>query len=310
VSFWTGRVNSTSTTPTTGTADSNGVITSPDAPIVKAPTPPATLVQGVPLEDETRMVTPTLAGIRTWSALVKGQRYRIEVRGTWRWNKVSGSVADAECSDTATSGWQSSRWLARAAGDQLGLYLDGRDLDLHSYSGSACASGSHTYVTYVTATRTGRVPLKLWEPAPTTKYLDNSGGLRVRIIHDTPRDVLPVKLDVRDQRGTTTPGSVVAGEQYTVTAIGTWSPGGGQRADAVCVETENGQVQPRDSDGHRLWRVRLDGQSLRADCSPDHSYSWTFTAQSSGPVVALLDDESFGDNSGAVYLKLTKVVPV
>jgi hypothetical protein len=29
-----------------------------------------------------------------------------------------------------------------------------------------------------------------------------------------------------------------------------------------------------------------------------------------GPVVALLDDESYGDNSGAVYLKLTKVVPV
>jgi hypothetical protein len=56
--------------------------------------------------------------------------------------------------------------------------------------------------------------------------------------------------------------------------------------------------------------VRLDGQSLRAECSPDHTYSWTFTAQSSGPVVALLDDESYGDNSGRVSLKLTKVVPV
>jgi hypothetical protein len=309
-SFWTGRVNATSTTPTTGSADANGNITSPDAPIVKAPYPSSTLLQGTPLEDETRVVPPSLAGARTSAALVKGQRYRVEVRGTWRWNRVAGSVADAECSATATSGWQANRWLARAAGDQLGLYLDGRDLDLHSYSGSSCASSSHTYVTTLTAARTGRVVLKLWEPAPTTKYLDNAGGVRVRIIHDTPRDVLPVALDVRDQRGTTTPGSVVAGQQYTVTATGTWSPAPGTTADAVCVDTADGQLPPRDASGHRLWRVRLDGQSLRAECSPDHTYSWTFTAQSSGPVVALLDDESYGDNSGRVYLKLTKVVPV
>jgi hypothetical protein len=308
-SFWTGRVNSTSTTPTTGTADANGNITSPDAPIVKAPYPSATLVQGVPLKDETRVVTPTLAGIRTWAALVKGQRYRVEVRGTWRWNRVSGSVADAECSDTAGSSWQANRWLARAAGDQLGLYLDGRDLPLQSYSGSSCASSSHTYVTTLTATRTGRVPLRLWEPAPATKYLDNTGGLRVRIIHDTARDVLPVALDVRDQRGTTTPGSVVAGQRYTVTANGSWSPGPGVWADAVCVSTPEGQAQPRDAQGHRLWRVRLDGESLRAECRPDHAYSWTFTARRSGPLVVLLDDASYGDNSGRIAVTLTKVIP-
>jgi len=310
-SFWTGRVNGTSTTPTSGTADSTGTISPPRppaTPIVAAPKPSATLPQTTAtLQDETIVVPPTRAGIGTRAALVKGQRYRVEVRGTWRWNRTTGSLADAECSDTARSDWQAWRSLVSTSGDQLGLHLDGRDLPLRSYGGGSCSSGSHTYVTTIVAPRTGRVPLKLWEPAPATAYADNSGAVRVRIIRDVARDVLPVKLDVRDQRGTTTPGSVVAGQRYTVTATGTWSPGTGRVADAVCVDTDQGQQQPRDSGGNRQWRLRVDDRSMKAWCSPDHTYSWTFTAERSGPVVVLLDDEdSYTDNSGRLSVTLTK----
>jgi len=308
-SFWTGKVNNTSTTALPGTADSSGRIYVAGTSIVSVPKPLATLPQtSVRLADESFVVQPNLAGAWSRTALVKGQQYRVEVRGTYRWNKVAGSLADAECSDMPHSDWQAWRWLANARGDQLGLYLDGRDLPLRSYGGSECATSSHTYVTTITATRTGRALLRLWEPAPRASYADNSGALRVRIIHDTPRDALTVPVDMRDRWGTTTPGSVVAGQRYTVTATGTWSPSTGTTADAVCVTNADGeQEQPRDSDGQRLWRMRLDGVSLKAWCNPDHTYSWTFTPERSGPVVVQLDDqEDQSDNAGRVRVTLTR----
>jgi len=309
VSFWTGRVNSTGTTTTTGTADSSGNITPPTSAtsIVPAPRPGTSLLQGVPLEDETVVVTPTRAGTGTRAALQAGQRYRVEVRGTWHWNRDSGSAADGECSTTARSDWWSQRWLARAAGDQLGLYLDGRDLDLSTYGGQGCATSSHTYVVTLTAPRTGRVPLRLWEPATPAGYADNSGAVRVRIIHDVARDTLPVRVDTHERWGTTTPGSVVAGQTYTVAASGTWSPTTGTTADAVCVDTTTGQQQPRDQYGHRLWRLSVDGQSMKAACSADHHYTWTFTAQSSGPVVLRIDGDDYDTNRGFLDVVLTKV---
>jgi hypothetical protein len=304
-SFWTGKVNSTSTTATTGTADSAGNIHPPTtttvSSIVPAPRPSATLPSGTPLDDDTIVVPPTRAGIGSHYALVKGQRYRVEVRGTWRWNKTSGSIADAECSRTSTSDWRSTRYLKNVSGDQLGLYLDGHDLALRSYYGEECASVTHTFTTTFTATRTGRVPLKLWEPTTSTGYADNSGSVRVRIIRDVARSTLPVSLDVRDQRGTTTPGSVVAGHTYTITATGTFSPRSGVTADAVCVDTAGGQEQDRS------WRLKVDGQSMNGECSPDHGYTWAFTAQHSGPVVVLLeDDDQYGDNSGRLAVTLTE----
>jgi hypothetical protein len=300
-SFWTGRVNSTATTATTGTADSAGNLT--PAGIVPAPKPSATLPSGTPLEDDTIVVPPTRAGIGSHYALVKGQRYRIEVRGTWRWNRTSGSIADAECSATARSDWTTTRRLNSAYGDQLGLYVDGRDLPLRSYDGEYCASVTHTYTTMFTATRTGRVPLKLWEPATATAYGDNSGSVRVRIIHDVPRDTLPVSVDVKDRRGTTTPGSVVAGQRYTVTASGAFVPATGVIADAVC----NGRAGSQEQD--RGWRLKVGERSMNGDCSADHRYTWSFTAERSGPlVVRIEDDETYADNSGRLSVTLTRDV--
>lgn len=308
-SFWTGRVNGTGTTPTTGTADSSGTIRPPAPVIVPAPRPPATLTAGTALQDETVLVRPTRAGTVTTAALRAGERYRVEVRGTWRWNRTAGSEADGECSVTRGTDWWPSRWLARASGDQLGLYLDGRDLDLSSYGGRGCASSSHTYVTTITAPRSGRVPLKLWEPAPATGYADNSGAVRVRIIRDVARDSLPVQVDTRARWGTTTGGSVVAGQRYTVVATGTWAPAPGTTADAVCVDTASGQQQPRDENGERQWRLVVGDRSLRAWCSTDHRYTWQFTAEQSGPVVVRLDhsdDDGLRDNSGRVQVVLTR----
>ena len=309
-SFWTGRVNGTGTTPTTGTADSAGNIRPPaptPPPIVPAPRSPATLPAGAPLEDETVTVSPTLGGALTRTALQKGQSYRVEVRGTWRWNRTAGSLADGECSTTAGSDWSPYRWLARLNGDQLGLYLDGHDLSLASYGGGPCATSSHTYVVTLTAARTGRVPLKLWEPTTTAGYGDNSGAVRVRLIHDVARDVLPVRVDTHERWGTTTPGSVVAGQQYTVTATGAWSPAPGVTADAVCVDTDSGQQQPRDASGHRMWRLSVDGRSMRAQCSPDHQYTWTVTALRSGPLVLRIDSDDYDSKQGFLDVVLTRV---
>lgn len=313
VSFWTGRVNGAGTTPTTGTADSAGNIRPPAPPrppaptLLPAPTPPATLLSGPALDDETVTVPPTRTGVLTRGALQAGQRYRVEVRGTWRWDRDPEHQADGECSTRQGDDWWPYRTLAAAGGDQLGLYLDGRDLELSTYGGSGCASSSHTYVTTLTAPRSGRVPLRLWEPAPATAYADNTGAVQVRVIRDVARDVLPLQVDTHERWGTTTPGSVVAGQQYTVTAGGTWSPSPGVTADAVCVDTPSGQQQPRDQYGRRLWRLAVDGQRLKASCSADHRYTWTITAEHSGPVVVRIDSEDYADKRGLLDVVLTKV---
>jgi hypothetical protein len=306
VSFWTGRVNTTGTTTGTGTARPGdwGTSTAPNL-IVPAPRPASTLPTGPALENETITVLPTRAGVSTKAAMVRGQRYRVEVRGTWRWR--SGSYADGECSMKSGSDWQRQRWVANASGDQLGLYLDGRDLDLYTYGGGGCATASHTYVTMITAPRTGRVPLKLWEPTIATGYADNGGFVRVRIIHDVTRDRLPVKVDTAQRWGTTTAGSVVAGQQYTVTATGTWSPVAGRTADAACIDTDGGQEVQRDAWGNRVWRLSVNGTSLKATCSPTHQYTWTWTANQSGPVVVRIDSEDYDTHTGALDVVLAKV---
>ncbi|HUR51407.1 MAG TPA: hypothetical protein VMZ11_04720 [Mycobacteriales bacterium] len=299
-SFWTGRINGTSTTPVSGTADSAGNIKPPATSIVPAPRPSATIPAGPALEDESLTVYPKITGVSTRNALVKGQHYRVEVRGTWHWNRTSGSLADAECSATARSEWQATRTLAPAAGDQLGLYLDGHDLALRSYSDGPCASSSHTYVVDLVASRSGKVPLKIWEPATATGYGDNSGSLRVRIIHDAPRDALRVTLDTHQMWGTTTPGSVVAGQEYTITTSGTWTASG-LTADAVCVDRSWGQDQDRS------WRLQVDGKSLQADCDGDHAYTWQYRAERTGPlVVRIEDDDSYDDNAGHFAVSLTR----
>jgi hypothetical protein len=309
-SYWTGHVNGSGTTPTTGTADSAGHIFPPtpaSAAIVPAPRPGTSLPPGAPLEDETVVVPPTRAGAVMTAALQQGERYRVEVRGTWRWNRTPGSYADGECSTTSGSDWWPDRWLAHVSGDQLGLYLDGRDLELSSYGGQSCASSSHTYTVSFTAPRTGRVPLQLWEPATAAGYADNSGAVQVRVIHGVPRDTLPVRVDTHERWGGTTPGSVVAGQQYAVTAAGTWSPAPGTTADAVCVDTTDGQQQPRDQYGHRLWRLTVDDQSLKAGCRSDHTYTWLFTAQRNGPVVLRIDGADYEDNHGSLDVVLSRV---
>ena len=305
VSFWTGKVNGTGTTTTTTTARPGdwGTPTAPSV-IVPAPRPTATLLSGTALQNEMVTVLPTRTGVLSKTAMVKGERYRVEVRGTWRWR--SGGYADGECS-TKGGGWERQRWIANASGDQLGLYLDGRDVDLYTYGGGGCATSSHTYVTMITAPRTGRVPLRLWEPTTVAGYADNGGLVRVRIIHDVARDTLPVRVSTALRWGTTTSGSVVAGQQYTVTATGTWSPQAGVTADAVCIDTDGGQVVQRDQWGNRIWRLNVNGTSMKATCSPDHRYTWTWTANQSGPVVVRIDTDDYDTHSGVLDVVLTKV---
>jgi hypothetical protein len=311
-SFWTGRVNAAATTPTSGWGNPSTptyrppVPPKPVVPLVPVPVPPKTLPTGTPLQDETLVVKPTLAGVLTASSLVKGQRYRVEVRGSWRWNRETESLADGECS-TEGGHWSSRRELARVAGDQLGLYLDGRDLQLATYRDNDCAAASHTYTATIVAPRWGRVPLRLWEPATAKGYADNTGALTVRIIRDAARDTLPVTLNVKDRWGTTTGGSVVAGQRYDIAVTGEWSPSPGVLADATCVSTPEGQRQPGDYRDRR-WMLRVGDEWLAARCRPDHTYGWSFVPERSGPVVVKIEEEDHEDNSGSLRVVLTRVV--
>ena len=253
------------------------------APSLPPPVPAPALEPGPALEDEQLQVLPQRDGATTTGALVAGERYRVEVRGTWRYGPAGREVADAECSTTARDDdWERSRRVPGApAGDAYGLHLDGRDLSLRApgEDDDECGEHGHTYATTITAARSGRVPLAVWEPATAAGWADNSGALQVRLVHLAPRDRLEVDVDVRDPHGTTTAGSVVEDAVYLVTATGTWSPEPGVLADAMC------EHEPDDDWERGDGLVLGDDRAPRLRCRDDHTYRFLWRADDSGPLV-------------------------
>ncbi len=286
---------------------------------IPEPRSPRELESAAPLVFE-RLAVPSArrGGKRTSEALVAGHRYLIEVSGTYRYERDSGSVADAECSTrSGASWWQRERSLRAEEwyADHLDLYVDGHDLQAQGDNGESCDEDSHTYRWVYEAERSGRVPFALWDPE---NYQDNSGKLNVRVLDlSSAPDAMTWRVPANSASGATSPGLLREGEDYLVTVTGTWHNGQGGTADAECLSYDG--TWRRDGDSYdlvagdwsydslapRISGVRTMPVSGGSDCDPEHSYTWVHHAERTSPLnVRVSDPDRFGDNSGGLRVEV------
>jgi hypothetical protein len=320
-SFWTGKVGDVTATPTP-TPPPGGDTTPPRPEPVRA----ASLLQGVPLADETLTLDGTSAGVRTVAALTAGQRYLIEAAGTWNWGARVNQVADAECSKTPLDRtWRRERSVhtMQPTSDHLDLYVDGIDLaaDPDTDTGDGCDTANHTYRWTYTPTRTGRVTFASWDP---TTLADNSGALTIRVIASSPVDKMTWSVPANAGAGVTSPGALAANETYQVTVSGTVATGGGVIADAECSTTPADPVWRRNRvadaayPGVERLDVLVDKQattltaltdSTGSSCDvTDHVYRTFLRPQATRPINVRVDDLAPKNNTGALTVTATRVV--
>jgi hypothetical protein len=262
-------------------------------------------------------------GATTHAALQQGHTYRVEVSGTYQYGKSRRAVGDAECSSAPHSEWKRNRslrgddWL-----DHLDVYLDGHDLYSMGDNGQECDTGTHTYLWYYKAERSGRVPLRIWDPVG---HGDNHGRLAAHIVDvGAVRDKMTWRVPADAAAGATSPGSLEAGVAYQVTVGGVWSAGGGYQADAECSVAGNDRTWRRDrsadaSDpGADYFDVLQDKQDLGLEPLTDtgdrcdvgrHAYRYTFTPNETRPVNFRVDDPTgYGNNRGNLQVRVVPYV--
>ncbi len=152
-----------------------------------APAPVLTAARSaVVLRTETVVVPATSTGVLTAGNVVQGARYRIAVTGT---TGLGGGVrSDGRCvtlSSAAGATWHPQASLdPRTPGAAHGrLYIDGVPFAGSPVRGSdVCAVRDH--VAELTASRTGRMRLAVWDPYTRA---DDSGRLRVTVTRLTAR---------------------------------------------------------------------------------------------------------------------------
>ena len=324
-SFWTGKVGNVAAAP-------RPTLPPPPPPPASStsvprpqPTGPTTLLGGPEVIDETVTVPAHTSGGRTMTgALLRGQPYVIEAAGTWSYAK--NSLADAECSRTATDSWRRDRSVHRRdpVNDHLDLYVDGVDLQSQADSGSSCDTANHVYRWTFTPRRSGRVTFKVWDP---TTLKDNSGALTVRVIKSAPTDEISWSVPANAAAGVTSPGALRAGVTYVATVTGVVDVGDGISSDAECsssaadpVWRRDRSVLSRDPDADHL-DVLLDRDDVngRPASQPDpeqacdpltHTYRWVLRPQQTRPVNVRIEDPNPGDNTGVLDVHIERLAPV
>ena len=319
-SFWTGKVGDTAPPPPPAPKPP----TPPTPPMVAPPARPATLPTGPALTDETVRFNTATAGAITTGALVKGQRYLVEVSGAYRYNRDALSLADAECSRSVRDAtWTRQRSLDTRVpkADHLDVYIDGLEFTGRpdTDAGGTCDTRTHTYRGDFTADRTGRVTLKLWDPTGTA---DNAGTLSVRFIRYATPSTMTWSVPAAAAAGVTSPGALQADRTYLVTVSGTVNVGGGVIADAECSALGRGAWtrtrsvlpnQPRaDHLDAIIGGVNRTGYTTTGSttgCDARHVYRYVLRPAATRPVTVRVDDPTPAGNSGALTVRAELVAP-
>jgi len=284
---------------------------------IPEPRSPRTLPRAAALTHETVTVPARRrAGVYTKRALRRGHSYLVEAAGTYRYAPHSQALADAECSTVAGSYWSRDRSVRRAQrnADHLDLYLDGHDMLSESDNGQECDTESHMYRWIYRPYRSGRVPLRIWDP---TRFSDNAGRMSVRITDlGVVTNRMTWQVPSKAAAGATSPGSLRSGVAYQVTVKGRWQDGGGMTADAECSLTTSDQVWRRERAGDHDLLLNREGVRLEPlvntgdACNTDnHHYRFVYTPRSTGPVnLRVSDPGAYADNSGELTVRVVRYV--
>jgi len=146
-----------------------------DAPAASDPQPGAGLIS------ETVDLPASSTSVLTTGAIEQGATYRVTVSGT---ATLGGGVqSDGRCVGLA-SGWWPQASLDRRFPDlaHARLYVDGQPFTGDQTSGSTLC-GTREHAADITASRTGRMELALWDPL---KRTDDTGSLTVGVQRLTP----------------------------------------------------------------------------------------------------------------------------
>jgi len=291
--------------------------TPPPSNAIPEPRSPRTLPRAAALAHETVTVPARRrAGVYTKRALRRGHSYLVEASGTYRYAPHSRALADAECTTVAGSSWSRNRSVRsrQRNADHLDLYVDGNDMFSESDNGQACDTESHTYRWIYRPRRSGRVPLRIWDP---TRFSDNAGRMSVRITAlGAVRNRMTWEVPSKAAAGATSPGSLRSGVAYQVTVKGRWQDGGGMTADAECSLTASDQVWLRERSGDHDLLLDREGVRLEplvntgGDCNTDnHHYRFVYTPERTGPVnLRVSDPGAYADNSGALTVRVVRYV--
>jgi hypothetical protein len=315
-SFWTGKVGAVTAAPKPPATSTSIAKPYPQ------PAAPATLLTGPAVTTESLSLPAASWGRTMTGALVKGQPYLIEASGTFTYAR--NAKADAECSRTASDWtWRRDRSVHRLdpVSDHLDLYVDGVDLLAKADNGQACDTNNHVYRWMYTPRRSGRVTFKIWDP---TTHRDNAGALTIRVIKSAPADVLTWSVPARAGAGITSPGALEAGQTYTATITGVVNAGGGVSSDAECSATVGDTVWRRqrsvlngddfdvlvDRVTDPRWEPVTRPDPDEACDSVDHSYTTVLRPQETRPVNIRVGDPRPGDNTGALQVRIERVIPV
>jgi hypothetical protein len=295
----------------------------PSYPALAAPPTARNAERGHGLLAETVQVPAAASeGVSTSQEVEAGARYRVTVSGVA--DLGAGVQSDGQCVAVAGRWYpQASLDLRQPGADHGNLYVDGVP-----FAGGPADCGTRTHVSDITATRTGRLQLALWDPLGPA---GNTGALTVTVQRlsglDNPRQVRGeapsgaeawtqprdfFAVAVSDPGGTVSTMRVRKGDRVTAVARGTYTSHG-VTADATCVATAAGWV-PRDpgllveQDPLELW---VDGELLRwapvgptSPCADDHRYVTTYVADKSGPLRFAVLDLDHRDNAGTLEVTL------
>jgi hypothetical protein len=171
-----------------------------DAPTVSAPQP------GTGLVSETVDVPASSASVLTSGAVEQGATYRVTVSGT---AALGGGVqSDGRCVGLSTGWWPQASLDRRFPGlTHARLYVDGQPFTGDQTSGSTLC-GPREHVAEVTASRTGRMELALWDPLSRS---DDTGSLSVEVQRLTPVATPTAARDEAPATTTATPTPTPAG---------------------------------------------------------------------------------------------------
>lgn len=294
--------------------------------LLDAPARGGSAGDGYGLLHETLTVPATARSERTSYAVRKGDRYRVTVSGTA--TLAPGVESDGRCIRLGSRWYRAASMDLRVPGaDHGNLFVDGEPFGRRR---GGCAERTHSAV--VTAARSGRMRLSLWDPLTTG---DNDGALTVQVQRlgaisgpargpwERPRPRQEVWRQNRDhfkvrpgnRRGVVSTMRVRKGQRVRVVVTGTHRSNG-TRADATCVRTAAGWV-PEDP-GNALAQDPLelyvegepqDWRSVGAGspCSEAHTYVTRVQATKNGPIRLGVLDLDHRDNKGGLDVTLHRI---
>lgn len=264
--------------------------------------------------------------------------YRFEAFGTYSYGGTPDGplTADAECSRFLVDPtWQRHRFGGPLPNDPLDLYVNGPvEWTAVTPDPFTCNGADNRYKLPFSTSRQQAVNFFIFDNGA---YGDNAGGLTVEIYQLPPQPVeqlIGVVTAPAAHFGQSLPSPpLVSRQTYRLEVAGTYTYNGLDRqADAECSSDPFNPLNPGPvpnryadldpsgdvldlyvddlevnavADGPVVWDPVFkakDGDACASD--PGHTYQHVFSAQHHGPVFFRINDPAFGDNMGALTVKV------